>query len=256
MLSLTTRLIEPRLSLESLKTPTMRRGNCFYHPSSIAKVASSQQTPTPGRRPTNYKSASNIMRRGTFGRGGRGGGRGDYYKNYGGGRGRGGTGPRPSDSSPSGSASFPQAYDPNVPRPIGDNGGTHKEFIDLLRRLDQKQYPAYRDIESCSKGWINDMEGYKLFIGRAQSDPYAKSTRCRVIVANETAKFPPVSYQNKVRSVALGDYLNRMFFRCCKQMGADVGAGMEGQGGWSGPKGGDIEVSSGNQHWMCYFVIQ
>lgn len=186
------------------------------------------------------------MRRGTFGRGGRGGGRGDYYKNYGGGRGRGGTGPRPSDSSPSGSASFPQAYDPNVPRPIGDNGGTHKEFIDLLRRLDQKQYPAYRDIESCSKGWINDMEGYKLFIGRAQSDPYAKSTRCRVIVANEMAKFPPVSYQNKVRSVALGDYLNRMFFRCCKQMGADVGAGMEGQGGWSGPKGGDIEVSSGN----------
>jgi len=31
------------------------------------------------------------------------------------------------------------------------------------------------------------------------------------VVANETAKFPPVSYQNKVRSVALGDYLNRVF---------------------------------------------
>eukprot|EP00804_Cyclotella_cryptica_P007824 CCRYP_001411-RB/>CCRYP_001411-RB protein AED:0.17 eAED:0.17 QI:29/0.8/0.66/1/0.6/0.5/6/2719/680 len=220
-----------------------------YHPS-VAKAANSQHTATLGRRPNNYKSASSIMRRGTFGRGARGGGRGDYYKNKfgGGGRGRGGTSPRPGDSTPSGSASIPQAYDPNAPRPIGDNGGTHKDFIDLLRSLDQKQYPAYRDIESCTKGWINDMEGYKLFIGRAQSDPYAKPTRCRVIVANETAKFPPVSYQNKVRSVALGDYLNRMFFQCCKQMGADVGAGMDGQGSWSGPKGGDIEISKPTQH--------
>lgn len=176
------------------------------------------------------------MRRGTFNRGGRGGGRGDYYKNKYGGRGGTGRGPPP---GPRPDSSAPQAYD----RPIGDNGGTHNEFIDLLRRLDQKQYPAYRDIESSGKGWQNDMEGYSLYIGKAQSDPYAKPTRCRVIVANETAKFPPVSYQNKVRSVALGDYLNRVFFDCCKQMGADVGAGGEGGGGWNGPKGGDIEVS-------------
>ena len=85
-----------------------------------------------------------------------------------------------------------------------------KDFIELLRRLDQKQYPAYRDVET-AKGWVNDMEGYSLYIGRAQSDPYAKPTQCRIVVANETAKFPPVSYQNKVRSVALGDYLNRVF---------------------------------------------
>ena len=88
------------------------------------------------------------------------------------------------------------------------------------------------------------MEGYSLYISTAQSDPFAKPTRCRVIVANETAKFPPVSYQNKVRSVALGDYLNRMFFDCCRQMGADVSVRSEGGGnGWNGPKGGDIEVS-------------
>ena len=84
------------------------------------------------------------------------------------------------------------------------------DFIELLRRLDQKQYPAYRDVET-AKGWIDDMEGYSLYIGRAQSDPYAKPTQCRIVVANETAKFPSVSYQNKVRSVALGDYLNRVF---------------------------------------------
>lgn len=92
------------------------------------------------------------------------------------------------------------------------------------------------------------MEGYSLYIGRAQGDPYARPTRCRVIVEGATAKFPPVSYQNKIRSVALGDYLNRVFFGCCKNMGADVAAGEGGggQGGksWSGPKGGDIEVRS------------
>ena len=77
------------------------------------------------------------------------------------------------------------------------------------------------------------MEGYSLYIGRAQSDPYA---------TNETAKFPPVSYQNKVRSVALGDYLNRVFWGCCKGMGADVADDVRG-GGWGAAKGGDIEVS-------------
>ncbi|KAL7532617.1 hypothetical protein ACHAXR_004736 [Thalassiosira sp. AJA248-18] len=214
------------------------------------------------------------------GRGGRGGGRGgDYYRNkYGGGRGRGGRGGRGgsynrSESNTSsntggadddkksggggsvggGSEQAPpsQKFDPNVPRQGGNNGGEHSALVELLRRLDGKQYPGYHDIESSTKGWVNDMEGYSLYIGRAQSDPFAKPTRCRIIVKSETAKFPPVSYQNKIRSVALGDYLNRMFFECCKKMGADVGAGEGGgQGGkgWSGPKGGDIEIAKPSQN--------
>jgi hypothetical protein len=208
-----------------------------------------------------HTTAINIMRHnsgGTYGgRSDRRGGRGDYYKNKYGGGGRGGRGSSGggrynnasnADSENSGHTTnnTPQAYDSNIPRLGGDNGGTHSSFIDLLRHLDQKQYPAYRDIESSTKGWINQMDGYTLYIGKAQSDPYARPTKCRIIVKSETAKFPPVSYQNKVRSVALGDYLNRMFFECCQKMGADVGAGPEGGqggGGWSGPKGGDIEVS-------------
>jgi len=216
------------------------------------------------------------------GRGGRGGRGGDYYKNKYGGRGRGGRGGRgrgrggynspdsgynnPSvtsagdsdaggegdatKSSGGGSTNGSQSYDPNMPRHGGDNGGAHSELVELLRRLDGKQYPGYHDIESSTKGWVNDMEGYSIFIARAQSDPYAKPTRCRVIVKSETAKFPPVSYQNRVRSVALGDYLNRKFYDCCKDMGADVGAGEGGKGGggWSGPKGGDIEITKPTQN--------
>ena len=213
--------------------------------------------------------------------GGRGGRGGDYYKNKYGGRGRGGRGGGynrggsnsgsnadsdaaggDDDKKSVGGSTPSQAFDPNVPRLGGDNGGVHSNLVELLRRLDGKQYPGYHDIESATKGWVNDMEGYSLFIGRAQSDPYAKPTRCRVIVKSDTAKFPPVSYQNKVRSVALGDYLNRVFFECCKDMGADVGEGGQGQGGggggggWSGPKGGDIEVRSSfynyNLH-VCFY---
>jgi hypothetical protein len=212
--------------------------------------------------------------------GGRGGRGGDYYRNKYGGRGRGGgrgsgggyyshgrggggsmvsnnaaanadeantlsNGEAGVDRSPHQSEAA--AFDINAPRLGGNNGGSHADLLELLRRLDGKQYPAYHDIESSSKGWVNDMEGYSLYIARAQSDPFARPTRCRVIVNCEVAKFPPVSYLNKVRSVALGDYLNRVFYDVCKNMGADLGTGENGHGtnrGWSGSKGGDIEVSN------------
>ena len=174
------------------------------------------------------------MRRGGYrgGRGGRGGGRGGGGY-YGSSSGRGSQG----SSNKTPQSSFDSS---SQPRPGGDNGGSHSDLVDLLRRLDGKQYPAYHDIESSTRGWVNNIEGYTLYIGRAQGDPYAKPTRCRVIVKSDTAKFPPVSHQNKVRSVALGDYLNRVFYQSCKDMGADVKA-REG-GNWNGPKGGDIEV--------------
>jgi len=173
--------------------------------------------------------------RGGRGRGRGRGGRGGGY--YGGSSSSGGRGV----SSSQVNNNPPQSFDSTQPRTGGDNGGSHSDFVELLRRLDGKQYPAYHDIESSTRGWVNNMEGYTLYVGRAQGDPYAKPTRCRVIVKSDTAKFPPVSHQNKVRSVALGDYLNRVFYQNCKDMGADLKAG-EGGNNWSGPKGGDIEV--------------
>ena len=199
------------------------------------------------------------------GGGGRGSGGGGGYYSYGYGRGGGGEGGSnasnysaaaddanaSSHGGGSGGAADrsthqPEAaFDINAPRLGGNNGGSHAELVELLRRLDGRQYPGYHDIESSTKGWVNDTGGYSLFIARAQSDPFARPTRCRVIVKSDIAKFPPVSYLNKVRSVALGDYLNRVFYDVCKNIGADVGAsgaGENGNRGWSGSKGGDIEV--------------
>ncbi len=207
--------------------------------------------------------------------GGRGGRGGDYYRNKYGGRGRGGgrgsgggyhsygrggdgsmainnaaANADEANTSSTGVDRSPHqreaaAFDINTPRLGGNNGGSHVDLVELLRRLDGNQYPGYHDIESSSKGWVNDIGGYSLYIARAQSDPFARPTRCRVIVKSEMAKFPSVSYLNKVRSVALSDYLNRVFYDVCKNMGADFGADENGHGtnrGWSGSKGGDIEV--------------
>ena len=213
--------------------------------------------------------------RGRGGRG-RGRGRGSFYKNKYGGGGRGGSfsgneagsadgGDDAASKSSNGGAttddlpktgfspSPPSAPDKPYTYPKGgDNGGDHSALVELLRRLDGKQYPGYHDIESATKGWVNETDGYSLYIARAQSDPFSKPTRCRVIVKSETAKFPPVSYQNKIRNVALSDYLNRAFYDCCKNMGANVADGDTGHGGgsahWNAPKGGDIEVS------IYYFI--
>jgi predicted ABC-class ATPase len=172
------------------------------------------------------------------GRGGRGGGRGEYYKNKygrGGGRGRGGGGRSSNDGEASKSRSSGES-----------GGGSFQDLIAILTRIDNRSYPAYHDIESFTKGWTcNDIPQFQLFIGRAQSDPFARPTACRIVVPSSSAKFPPFLHQNNVRAIALADYINRAFFAACHSMGADQST--NGQG-WSGAKGGDIQICEPTQH--------
>jgi predicted ABC-class ATPase len=190
--------------------------------------------------------------RGGGGRGGGrgGGGRGEYYKNkYGRGGGRGGAGrgkSNQSDDNDSGGR-FSSA---------GNNGGTHDSLISLLQSIDNRPYPGYHDIESSQRGWVNERYGYTLFVGRAQSDPFARPTRCRIVVPASVAQFPPVAYQNKIRAVALADFINRAFYEQCKSLGADQSAGGGGGGGgWSGPKGGDVQIVGPNQHVLEHSAV-
>ena len=183
------------------------------------------------------------------GRGGRGGGRGgggrgEYYKNKygGGGRGRGsrgrGEGGRGRGGGGGGGVRDVQG---------GDNGGSYEALINVLWEIDGQSYPRYHDIESSTRGWVNKSVGFSLHVGRAQSDPFARPTRCRVVVPASTAAFPPASYANRTRATALGDYVHRAFHALSKSMGADQGAG-EGGRGWSGPKGGDVQIAEPTQH--------
>lgn len=172
-------------------------------------------------------------RGGSSGRGGRGrggGGRGEYYKNkYGGGRsGRGSGGQQP------------RTFNNNA-------GGSYNDLKRVLSQIDGRQYPSYHDLET-SFGWKNDVAGFTLYIGRTQSDPFAPPTRCRVVVNAATAQFPSSLYSNKIRAIALADYLQRALHANCLSMGANAALSNGGSKSWSGPKGGDVQVLEPCQH--------
>ncbi len=175
---------------------------------------------------------------------GRSGGRGEYYRNkYGrGGRGGGGAGRGNTDSGAN-------RYAPS-------GGGSYDDLRNLLRRLDGKSYGAYHDLDTDAKnGWVNKNEGFSFYCERAQSDPFAPPTRCRVVIDSSKAGFPPQSYSNRIRSMALADYLLRTLHSTCKNLGADSSIN-GGGGGWKGPKGGDIQVLEPCQHVLEQSALQ
>lgn len=191
-------------------------------------IASSSITlwSTPGHSLSMSNRGGSGRGRGGSRGGGRGGGRGEYYKNKYGGGGR-------------------DRREEGTPR-ASTGGGSYGDLISCLERLDGKGYGAYHDLDTpLDRGWVNNGFGFSLFVERAQSDAFAAPTRCRVIINGSKAGFPPSLYSNGVRSMALSDYLLRELHANCKKLGADEA--MAGKG-WSGPKGGDIQVLEPCQH--------
>ena len=185
--------------------------------------------------------------RGSGGGGGGGRGRGDYYKHKYGGRGRGRGGGGRGRQSPQQS---------NQHFECGNHGGTYNDLLHLLQSMDGKSYPTYHDLESHTRGWRQPElpHPFRLYMGRAQSDPFAPPTQCRIVIPASTAQFPPALYQERIQRIALADYLHRLVYNTCLAMGAhesaqsqNGGGGGRG-GGWSRPKGGDLRFAPPNQH--------
>ena len=206
-------------------------------------------------------------------------GRGEYYRNkYGGGRssrGRGGGGGG------------------RHHKPFNNNntgqGGTYADLQNLLESIDGRQYPSYHDLETTTSPntyWLHPT-GFKLQIGRAQSDPFAPPTRCRVHIPPTLVRLPTSillhnssgsssstrnsnsNNSTKIRCIAAADYLLRQLYQECKSMGADQslrssassssssGGGRGGGGsGWSGPKGGDLQILQPTQHVLEQSAVQ
>ena len=72
-------------------------------------------------------------------------------------------------------------------------------------------------------------------------------------VCSKNMAIPRLNLYNIVRSMALGDFLLRNLHKACQSMGAD--SPLHGKG-WSGPKGGDIQILEPCQHVLaqtgCY----
>ena len=167
---------------------------------------------------------------------GRGGGKGWYYKQKygGGGRGKGGGSRENTGASEPAETAWPaedlsQRYE-----------GSCKQLEEALKWIDGKQYPAYKDIAG-----TYHYPNFDLLVDHIQGDSYAAPSRMRVRVAWATAGFPDALVSNKSRRVALCDYVTRAFWKFAHEGGLDQAA----QGsGWSGPKGGDLNIECPKQH--------
>ena len=94
-----------------------------------------------------------------------------------------------------------------------------------LKRIDGKGYKAYKDLQG-----DYDLGGFVLHVDNVQSDPYAPPSKMRVSLPQSRAGLPEEMFSNRIRRVALEDYLTRCFLRACSNGGQrDVGIDRPGQ---------------------------
>lgn len=83
---------------------------------------------------------------------------------------------------------------------------TSAELKNLLKRIDHRGYPAYKDTKGEYK-----FPGYILSIDHVQGDPFASPSKVSVHVSGKSAGFPKELYQRKHQRIALQDELTRQF---------------------------------------------
>ena len=81
---------------------------------------------------------------------------------------------------------------------------TAAELQTLLRQIDHKGYPAYKD----TKGKYQ-FQQYILSIDHVQGDPFASPSKVSIIVPGKAAGFGRECYSEKHRRIAFQDYLLR-----------------------------------------------
>ncbi|MCR5753317.1 MAG: ABC-ATPase domain-containing protein [Acetatifactor sp.] len=81
---------------------------------------------------------------------------------------------------------------------------TATELQTLLRQIDHKGYPAYKD----TKGKYQFPQ-YILSIDHVQGDPFAAPSKVSILVSGKTAGFEYSCYENRHRRIAFQDFLLR-----------------------------------------------
>lgn len=81
---------------------------------------------------------------------------------------------------------------------------TAADLQTLLRQIDHKSYPAYKD----TRGKYQ-FQQYVLSIDHVQGDPFASPSKVSILVPGRVAGFDRGCYENKCRRIAFQDYLLR-----------------------------------------------
>jgi len=97
------------------------------------------------------------------------------------------------------------------------------DLLRILRRIDGRGYPAYKDIRGQYQ-----FDDFRLIVDHVQGDPFAAPSRMRVQVPAAIAAFPEETRSSAIRAVALRDYLARAFSRACREFSGKAGSGKSG----------------------------
>lgn len=83
---------------------------------------------------------------------------------------------------------------------------TKQQLIKTLREIDNKSYPAYKQLKGSY-----DMTDFTLIIEHVQGDPFASPSMVSVEVPAAKAAFPKELYETDEKKAALEDWLLRVF---------------------------------------------
>jgi predicted ABC-class ATPase len=97
------------------------------------------------------------------------------------------------------------------------------ELSSSLRALDGKSYNAYKTIKG-----IYDFGQWQLLIDHIQGDPFAAPSRLRIKVPQNYGKFAKAWYANRVREIALRDFITRAFHGGAQKFSKIMGSGKSG----------------------------
>ena len=108
-----------------------------------------------------------------------------------------------------------------------------------LRRIDGRGYNAYKDLRGAY-----DLGLVTLFVDHVQGDPFATPSKLRLRVEADEARIPAELFGNRVRRIALQDFLARRALRAIRRGEGNRQSGGQRRG--SG-RSGVIQVDAGGQ---------
>ena len=112
-----------------------------------------------------------------------------------------------------------------------------QNLANLLTEVEGQGYKSYKGLQGEFQ-----FGGFRFFIDHVQGDPFAESSRCRVVLSTESTSLPGHLYNNPIRRIALEDYLGRRF-------SAAIDTTVEGNRG-SG-RSGEFEIARYGQQVLC-----
>ncbi len=102
---------------------------------------------------------------------------------------------------------------------------SHQHLASLLNSLDGRGYKAYRELEE--KGPFS-FPDFLLFFDHVQGDPFAPPSHLRVRLPQSVVRLPSPLFSNRVRRIALEDFLARKFSSALEGLSRRRGIGGSG----------------------------